>query len=273
MNILKLFFISSNPKVASFAISEGVDQIFLDLELIGKIERQGHLDTVISGHSMSDISILRSILPAGTLLVRLNPFHSHTESEVNEAISRGADKLMLPMFRSVYEVKKFCRYVDSRAQVCLLVETVDAMRCLDECIKISGVTEVHIGLNDLHIEMGLRFILEPFVLGYVEQMADILRFSAMPFGIGGLARIGDGLVPAELLIAEHVRLGSGAAILSRSFHRKATTLEDIQMQMDFGQEVQSLRSVYKTCLSRSKGEAELQHKIFIDKIKNVVALI
>jgi hypothetical protein len=33
----------------------GVSRIFVDLETIGKNERQGHLNTVMSNHNISDI--------------------------------------------------------------------------------------------------------------------------------------------------------------------------------------------------------------------------
>ena len=39
----------------------------------------------------------------------------------------------------------------------------------------------------------------------------------IPFGIGGIACLGTGLLPAELILAAHLRLGSERVILSRSF--------------------------------------------------------
>lgn len=265
----KFLFITANPRLASFAIEQGVDQIFLDLEIMGKIERQGHLDTVISKHNMEDISKLRPNVPLGSLLVRLNPIHAGSAAEIDSAVLRGADTLMLPMFRSTSEVKYFCEAVDSRAKVCLLVETVDAMEDLAKFIEIPGVNEVHIGLNDLHIELGARFMFQPFVSGHVEQMAEILRSADVPFGIGGLARVGEGLLPADLLLADHVRFGSTAAILSRTFHRNAGTVEEIQLQMNFGEELKRLRKAYKDHLCSQSYELDLQH----EKIRNIVEQI
>lgn len=37
-------YITNRPEIAAIADSNGVDRIFLDLELIGKEERQGHLE-------------------------------------------------------------------------------------------------------------------------------------------------------------------------------------------------------------------------------------
>ena len=64
---MKLFFITNSPSMAKFAVQAGVDRIFVDLEIIGKEERQGHLSTVISRHDLSDVVNLRSVLDVGQL--------------------------------------------------------------------------------------------------------------------------------------------------------------------------------------------------------------
>jgi 2-keto-3-deoxy-L-rhamnonate aldolase RhmA len=263
----KFMFITNNPSVAEYVVNHGVDRVFVDLEIIGKHERQGHLDTVISCHLMQDISSIRPFVPRGALLVRVNPININTEAEVDEAIERGADILMLPMFRAADEVRRFCDAVNKRAKVCLLVETVGAMENLAECIKVPGVAEVHIGLNDLHIEMGCGFMFEPLVSGHVSDMAETLAKANMPFGIGGVARVGEGMLPAELILSEHSRLGSSCAILSRSFHRRAKTVEEIEASMSFGEEINKLREAYKNNCEADSATLNQNHK----KIKELVA--
>jgi hypothetical protein len=263
----KLLFITNDPTMAVFALSQGVDRIFVDLEILGKVERQGHLNTVISRHSPQAISLLRPLLTPGSLLARLNPVNKDTEIEVEDAIHRGADVLMLPMFRGVEEVRRFCKAVDSRAKVCLLVETVEAMKNLAACIEVTGVDEVHIGLNDLHLEMGCRFMFEPLVSGHVERMTETLRKAGIPFGIGGLARVGEGMLPAEMLLSEHARLGSTCAILSRTFHRQAVSVEEIQAQMNFADEVQKLRMAYQASCISTLEELNFKH----EAVKAIVA--
>jgi hypothetical protein len=39
----------------------------------------------------------------------------------------------------------------------------------------------------------------------------------IPYGFGGIASLGKGMLPSEYIIREHYRLGSTCAILSRSF--------------------------------------------------------
>lgn len=260
-------FITNKPDIATFVLSQGADRIFVDLEILGKVERQGHLNTVISRHSPEDISLLRPLLPRGSLLVRLNPVNKNTEIEVDDAIQRGADVLMLPMFRGADEVRRFCKAVNSRAKVCLLVETVAAMENLAECVEVPGVDEVHIGLNDLHLEMGCRFMFEPLVSGHVERMTETLKKAAIPFGIGGVARVGEGMLPAEMLLSEHARLGSTCAIISRTFHRQASSVEEIQAQMNFAFEVQKLRIAYAASCASTIDELILKHEL----VKKVVA--
>jgi len=245
---MKLFFITNSVELASFAVNNGVDRIFVDLEVLGKSQRQGHLDTVISRHSVFDVAALRPFVPRGGLLVRVNPLHDGTDEEIDRVIQAGADVVMLPMFRGPKDVEVFIRAVAGRARTSLLVETIGAMLSLHECVSLPGVDEVHIGLNDLHLELGMRFMFEPLADGLIDDMADILNRAEMPFGLGGVARVGEGLLPAELVLAEHVRLGSTAAILSRTFQRQAKTVVEIQSQMDFKVEIAKLRDAYSTLL-------------------------
>jgi 2-keto-3-deoxy-L-rhamnonate aldolase RhmA len=239
---MKLFFITNCPELARFAQTSGADRIFVDLEVLGKQQRQGHLDTLISGHSVADVRALRPHVTRGNLLVRINPLNEGSFDEIEQVLDAGADIIMLPMFRHPAEVDVIAGAISGRARLCLLVETVGAMDTLAECVAVPGVDEVHIGLNDLHLELGNRFMFELLANGLVDRMAAILRAAGKPFGIGGVARVGEGLLPAELILAEHARLGSSAAILSRTFHRRAGTVVEIESQMDFAAEILKLRA-------------------------------
>lgn len=241
---MNFFFITNSFELAEFGLSNGVDRIFVDLEFLGKEKRQGHLDTVISRHKLADIEKIRPIVPLGQLLVRINPINEGTEQEVEKVIQAGADIIMLPMFQNPKEVDYFSKCVNGRVRTCLLVETIGAMNSLEECVGIRGVNEVYIGLNDLHLELRNRFMFEPLANGLVERMSGVLKSANIPFGFGGIAQVGEGLLPAELILSEHVRLGSTAVILSRTFHRNAKTIPEIKKQMDFKGEIDKLRDAY-----------------------------
>jgi hypothetical protein len=271
---MNLFFITNSVQLAQFAVDHGADRIFVDLETLGKHERQGHLDTLISRHSVADVAAVRKVVPAGRLLVRVNPINEQTVDEVEQVLEAGADIIMLPMFRTPREVELFVSTVNGRARTTLLVETVGAMESLHECIAVRGVDEVHIGLNDLHLELRKRFMFELLADGTVDRMARVLNDALVPFGIGGLARAGEGLLPAELILAEHARLGSTAAILSRTFHRRAETVDAIRAQMDFAAEVAKLRQAYENHLNASQDDLLRAHRemvLVVDRIASSIA--
>lgn len=241
---MRLMMIVNQPELARYLSQHGVDRIFVDLESLGKQERQGHRDTWLSRHRMEDVSLVREAIGQACLLVRLNPWHDGSKVEIEEAIARGADLLMLPMFQSITEVADFARAVGERVPVIPLAETGNAMEILPQVARLPGVSELYIGLNDLHLSLGLRFMFEPLANGMLDRAADALHAAGRPFGFGGLARVGEGLLPAEKILGEHVRLGSTRAILSRTFHRQASTLQQLKEEMNFAEEIQKLNAAF-----------------------------
>lgn len=214
---LKLMYITNQPEIASVIDKYGVDRIFLDLEIIGKEERQGHLDTVISRHSIDDVARLKSVIKNSQLLVRCNPVYNGLKQEIDKIIADGADIIMLPYFKTVEEVQKFLKYVNGRVKTDLLFETPESVELADEILQLKGIDEVHIGLNDLHLGYKLSFMFELLTNGVVEKLCNKFKKYNIPYGIGGIAALNKGTLPAEYVIAEHYRLGSTCAILSRSF--------------------------------------------------------
>ena len=214
---IKLMYITNDPKIAGIAQTAGTDRIFIDLEVLGKFERQGFIDSVKSHHSVDDIVSVKKVMNRSELLVRVNPVHGGSGEEINQVIANGAEILMLPMFKTVSEVEEFIRLVGGRAKVCLLLETREADEALEDILKLGGVDEVLIGLNDLHLSYHKHFMFELLSDGTVERICNKLRQKNMFYGFGGIARIGYGMLPAENILAEHYRLGSQMVILSRSF--------------------------------------------------------
>lgn len=214
---LKLMYITNNPEIASVIDGYGVDRIFLDLEIVGKEERQGHLDTVISRHSIDDVAKIKNVIKNSELLVRCNPVYDGLKYEIDKLVADGVDIIMLPYFKTVEEVQLFLSYVDGRVKTDLLFETPEAVELADEILQLDGIDEVHIGLNDLHLGYGLSFMFELLTNGVVEKLCNKFKKYGIPYGIGGIAALNKGALPAEYVIAEHYRLGSSCAILSRSF--------------------------------------------------------
>lgn len=214
---LKLMYITNDPNIALIAEKYGVDRIWVDLETVGKAERQKNMDTVKSNHKISDISKIKPLLTKSEMLVRVNPIYENSEQEINAVVDAGADIIMLPMWKSPKEVERFLSLVNGRTKTTLLLETKEAVECLDDVLKIGGADEIHIGLNDLHLSYKLTFMFELLSNGVVESLCNKIEKYGIPYGFGGIAKIGDGLLPAEKIIMEHYRLGSTRAILSRTF--------------------------------------------------------
>ena len=212
-------FITNDSWRAQMAEQAGVDRVMVDLEIIGKSERQKNHDTLISRHHLSDVARLRPILKRTLLMVRVNPMHDHTPNEVSACIDAGADILMLPMISHPAEVRRFIQIVGGSAKICLLLETGAALGRLHDILSVPGTDEVHIGLNDLHLALKLDFMFEVVSGGIVEYMAQVIQGRDLKFGIGGIARLGRGLLNPELILSEHVRLGSSQVILSRDYNQ------------------------------------------------------
>lgn len=220
---LELMYITNRPDIAQIAQQAGVDRVFVDMEYIGKQDRQGGMNTVQSHHTTEDVKKLRSVLKETKILVRCNPIHDSTadydstESEVDRAVNSGADILMLPFFSTPQEVRRFVRSVNARTRVCLLLETPQAVKNLDQILSVGGIDEIHIGLNDLHLGYHMKFMFELLADGTVDRLCDKIGKAGISFGFGGIARLGAGDLPAEYILGEHYRLGSDRVILSRAF--------------------------------------------------------
>ena len=221
--MLKLMYITNRPDIAQIAETAGVDRIFVDMEFIGKDERQKGLDTVKSRHTFLDIANIKQAVEMAEVLARINPIHDPLPEypgsavEIDRTIAAGADIIMLPYFKTPEEVRTFLKLVDGRARTMLLLETREAVEHVDEILSIPGIDEIHIGINDLSLSYGKRFMFELLADGTVEQLCFKFRKKGIPFGFGGIASLGNGLLPSEYVIKEHYRLGSTCVILSRSF--------------------------------------------------------
>lgn len=215
---LEYFYITNNPDVASACERAGVDRIFIDMEYIGKDKRQDGLDTVKNHHTVEDVKNVRTAISKSKLLVRVNPIHDGSEDEINAVINAGADFIMLPMWKSVDDVKAFYSIVKRRVKTILLLETEEARKCLDDVVVLDDVDEIYIGLNDLHLSQHKKFMFELYVDGTVDEIVTKLKAKNIKFGIGGVGKVNcDNLLPAEHILCEHYRLGSSMAILARVF--------------------------------------------------------
>lgn len=234
--MINLMYITNRPEIAQIAEDAGIDWIFVDMEFIGKDARQGGLDTVQNHHTVEDVKKIKSALHKAKVLVRVNPIHDalpdypSSEEEISAVIEAGADIVMLPYFKRKKEVERFISCVSRRAKTCLLLETPEAAEILDEIIEIPGIDMIHIGLNDMHLALGMKFMFELLANGSVDAWTQTIKKKNIKFGFGGLASLNGGLIPGRMILKEHYRLGSEMVIVSRAFcnTEKFHNIEDIR---------------------------------------------
>lgn len=266
MREFNYYFITNKPEIASYVESCGVNRIFVDLEILGKKARQGHLDTVISNHHVSDIIKIKNAVKHADILVRLNPFNEESEQEINEAIKNGATMIMLPMINNINAVNSFIKIIDNRVKFIPLIETIYSSENIDLISSLDGVDEIHIGLNDLHLEMNKGFMFELYTDGTLNKMIPKIK---KPFGIGGIARIDSGLINGKLVMAEHIRLGSTAAILSRAFHNNAKSVDELHTTNKFQDEFNALALEREKLLLADDLQLNAYHIEFNEKIQSL----
>ena len=158
-------------------------------------------------------------------------------------IGAGADILMLPYFKTAAEVEAFVRLVDGRAKTLLLVETPEAAEAIHSILAVQGIDEVFVGLNDLSLGYGKKFMFEMLTDGTVERLCRVFRAHGLPYGFGGIAAPGKGMLPAEYIIGEHYRLGSTCAILSRSFCNTSVIRDEEEIRRIFASGMKEIRAV------------------------------
>lgn len=265
--MIRLMYITNKPAVAEIAEASGVDWIFLDMEFIGKDARQGGLDTVQNHHTVKDITNIKAAVSKAKVLVRVNPIHEalpdypSSKDEIDAIIKAGADIVMLPFYKTVKEVRQFIQYVDGRAKTCLLLETAEAAILIDETLKVPGIDMIHLGLNDLHLELGMKFMFQLLSDGVVEQLGNKIKAAGIPFGFGGIARLDSGMLPGADVLKEHVRLGSSMVIVSRSFCNTEVITDLNEVRRIFTEGIKAVRDL--------EAEAEMAANYFVKNREEV----
>lgn len=254
--MLKLMYITNRPEVATIVENSGVERIFVDMEYIGKSERQGGMDTVQCRHTVEDVRKIRACVKKAELMVRCNPIHEATseygssKEEIDAVIEAGADIVMLPYFKTVEEVQTFIRLVGGRAKTLPLLETPEAVAVIDDILALDGINEIFVGLNDLSLGYKKKFMFELLADGTVERLCNTFKRKGIPYGFGGIASLGKGLLPSERVITEHYRLGSTCAILSRSFCNVQLIDDVYEIERIFHKGLADIRAFESECASR-----------------------
>lgn len=245
---MEFYYITNDVQIAKICDENNIIP-WVDLETLGKEERQSGMNTVKSNHSIEDIGVIKNILKYMPLLVRINPINSNSEIEINKVIEKGADIIMLPFFKSKNEVETFIKLVNKRCKTMLLFETKESVEQIDQILCLEGIDKVHIGLNDLSLSYKLNFMFELIANGTVDYICEKFKEHGLSYGFGGVAKLGAGNIPAEYIILEHIRLNSSQVILSRSFcnYDNFDTIENFRKE--FQENLYKLEQFYNGVLN------------------------
>jgi hypothetical protein len=258
---LELFLFTTDPDVARAATAAGVDAIIVDWERRGKHRRQAGADTEINRDTPEDLSRVRETAEA-RVICRIDAYGPDTGDEVETALARGADELLLPMVRHAAEVESVLEIVAGRCATGILVETVDA---LDNAPELAGlpISRAYIGLNDLAIDRGSRSIFTAVADGTVERVSEALT---VPFGFAGLTLPDRGYpIPCRLLLAEMARLGSSFAFLRRSYRA------DVDQRTGHPEAVAAIRSAFRAARARDANATERDRRALVASIAGLEA--
>ena len=197
-------------------VAAGATGVVVDWERRGKRARQAGAATQINADTPEDLAAVRGA-QSGVVLCRVNRWSPWTPAEIELAIARGADEVLLPMVRRPEEADAALEVVDGRCGLGILVETMDAVRRVDD-LAARPLSRMYMGLNDLRIDRGGGPLFLALVDGTVDRVALAAAGAGIPFGVAGLTRPEAGRpVPCRLLLGALARVGASFTFLRRSF--------------------------------------------------------
>lgn len=242
----------------------GIDRIMIDLEFLGKKDRQNGMDLFQSNHKIEDIKKIKKENTFIKTLVRINQINQNSKDEINKVIDYGADIIMLPYFKNISEIETFIKLIDNRVELSLLIETSEAINLLEDIIKYEDVSEYHIGLNDLSISLKNKNIFQTVLDGTIEKSINILKKTKKKYGFGGVGSLNkkDLMISSELFLFEQLRNECNIGWLGRSFR------DIIKNENDLFNEINFLKKKIDYYNSLSVGEKNIYKDTLDFQIKN-----
>lgn len=281
--MLNLMYITKRPEIVQIAEEAGVNWIFVDMEFIGKDCRQGGLDTVQNHHTVKDVAIVKAAVSRAKVLVRVNPIHPQlttkgpgqvtypsSREEIEAVVEAGADIIMLPFFKTVEEVREFIGYVDGRVKTCLLVETPEAANLLKQIVEIPGIDMIHLGLNDMHLALKMKFMFQLLADGSIDKWGSIIGKKGIVYGFGGLASLDGGAIPGHMILKEHYRVGSQMVIVSRAFCNTDIITDLDEVRTIFTNGIAAIRNLEKEMSLLTEEDFKSNHDAVCEAIEKIV---
>lgn len=257
---------TNDPYTAENADAAGVDRIGLDLEALGKGQRQKGRGLWMSPHHISEVPLIRRVVKKAELFVRCNPVNPGSRDEIEELTDGGVDVIMLPNFEAASDVARLLELVDGRARVVPLVERRRALAELGKLAAMHEIREIHVGLNDLSMDFGYSDRMAILASDMLAAFVARARALGLRVAVGGIARAEDDTlpIPSDIVYAQLAKLGAAGALVAASFHAEALGARE------FAGEVRKLRLRMAHWRNASKAELDAAHDEFL-KILGPVA--
>ena len=218
---------------------------------------QREYDTETNYDTPEDVRKLSKALTI-PVTVRVNKVGEYTPAEVECAIENGARILMLPMARTIDDVKNFLNIVSQRAKTIIQIETVCLASQVSELSRLDW-DYVYIGLHDLMIERGGRVIWEAVIDGTVQKIFESLK--GRSYGFGGITVLGGGdPINFEYILHELTRLNCSLSFLRRTFKKEI-------MDRNMETEIKALRSFIECSMQRGPRAKQYDHNRLCDSIR------
>ncbi|MBK8883087.1 MAG: 2,4-dihydroxyhept-2-ene-1,7-dioic acid aldolase [Bacteroidales bacterium] len=227
----------SAPQVAEIISDSGFDWVLIDME-----------------HSAISLESVQNALQImGDKILKIVRVPGKDEIWIKRVLDTGCDGILVPMVNSAAEALKVVQYSKyppegrrsvglSRAHsfgpgfsdyvenankdlvIMIQIEHRDAVKNIDEILKVKGIDSVFIGPYDLSTSMGLTGQLShPDVKSAIKLIKDKCRKAGLPYGIFGMTP--QGLIPEVKDGCTFLLCGVDAAILVNSYKDLLTTLK------------------------------------------------
>ncbi len=230
--------ITNNVEHARVLDACRIQQIMVDCEKLGKHERQKGKNTVINDHEIKDVALLKQASLQAEIVCRINPYHDHIHLEIEEAIAGGVDRIMVPMILDMDQFKEQVHQINGRCKILPLIETPYSIFKLQDIFSIKEIDQIHFGLNDLYLALGMKNLFEVLLSPIFEQ---IVKYSVKKVQIVGFGGVGNPSVTQKvdpkLILQEHLKLGSQCVILARSFFSELYSKEKILASLNIFEDI------------------------------------
>lgn len=227
----------SAPQVAEIISDSGFDWVLIDME-----------------HSAISLESVQNALQImGDKILKIVRVPGNDEIWIKRVLDTGCDGILVPMVNSAAEALKvvqrskyppdgrrsvglsrahsfgpgFTSYVEnanSDLLIMIQIEHRDAVKNIDEILKVQGIDSIFIGPYDLSASMGLTGQIDhPDVKAAIKLIKDKCRQAGLPYGIFGMT--------AESLVSEvkegctFLLCGVDAAFLVNSYKQQLKILK------------------------------------------------